>query len=114
MFDIFCGIHEILVLLNKILKMAVDKGTTNYKLLGAYVAKIIGYSTTDFFFKNSLSLNIPRIKEDSTVRKYNLKKFAGRCCWKKLLQRRINLKKMFAEENFLSLSPSRIIMVLCQ
>ena len=27
------------------------KGTTNYKLLGTYVAKIIGYSTIDFFFK---------------------------------------------------------------
>ena len=27
------------------------KGTANYKLLGAYVAKItIGYSTTDFIF----------------------------------------------------------------
>ena len=26
------------------------KGTTNYKLLGAYVAKIIGY-TIDFFFE---------------------------------------------------------------
>ena len=28
------------------------KGTTNYKLLGAYVAKtIIGYSNIDFFFE---------------------------------------------------------------
>ena len=27
------------------------KGTTNYKLLGAYVAKIIGYSAIDFFFR---------------------------------------------------------------
>ena len=27
------------------------KGTTNYKLLGAYVAEIIGCSTIDFFFE---------------------------------------------------------------
>ena len=28
------------------------KGTTNYKLLGAYVAKIIGHGTIiDFFFR---------------------------------------------------------------
>ena len=27
------------------------KGTTNYKLLGAYVAKKFGYSTIDFFFR---------------------------------------------------------------
>ena len=38
------------------------KETTNYKLLGAYVAKIIGYSTINFFFKNSLSLHIFRKK----------------------------------------------------
>ena len=36
------------------------KGKTNYKLLGAYVAKIIGYSTIDFSLKNTLSLNIFR------------------------------------------------------
>ena len=29
----------------------MDKETTNYKLLGAYAAKIIGYSTIDFFFE---------------------------------------------------------------
>ena len=29
----------------------MDKGTTNYKLLVAYVAKIIGYSTINFFFE---------------------------------------------------------------
>ena len=29
----------------------INKGTTNYKLLGAYVAKIFGYSTFDFFSK---------------------------------------------------------------
>ena len=28
------------------------KGTTSYKLLGAYVANIIGYSTIDFVLKN--------------------------------------------------------------
>ena len=27
------------------------KGTSNYKLLGAYAPKIIGYSTIDFFRK---------------------------------------------------------------
>ena len=27
----------------------MDKEETNYKLLGAYVAKIIAYSTIDFF-----------------------------------------------------------------
>ena len=29
----------------------VYKGTTNYKLLGAYVGKLISYSTIDFFSK---------------------------------------------------------------
>ena len=33
----------------------MDKGITNYKLLGAFEAKIIVYSTIDFFFsKDSL------------------------------------------------------------
>ena len=46
------------------------KGAINYKLPVAYVAIIIGYSTIDFFFsKNSLSLNIFRTREDSTVKK---------------------------------------------
>ena len=47
------------------------KGITNYKLLGAYVAKIIGYtnSTIHFFFsRNSFSLNIFSTREDSTVK----------------------------------------------
>ena len=47
----------------------MDKGTTNYKLLGAYVAKIIGYSTIDFFSKNSLSLNIFCTRKGSFVKK---------------------------------------------
>ena len=39
------------------------EGTTNYKLLGAYVAEIIiGYSIIDFFSKTSLSLNIFRTR----------------------------------------------------
>ena len=47
------------------------KVTTDYKLLGAYVVKIIGYSAIVFFFfsKNSLSLNIFSTREDSTVKK---------------------------------------------
>ena len=47
----------------------MQKGTTNYKLIGVYVAKIIGFSTIDFFLKNSLSLNIFSTREDSTVKK---------------------------------------------
>ena len=61
------------------------KGITNYKLQGVYVAKIIGCtnSTIHFFFrKNSLSLNMFSIREDSTVKKIK-KTFAGRCFWKK-------------------------------
>ena len=50
------------------------KGKTNYKLLGAYVAKIIGYSTIDFSSKNTLSLNIFRTREDNTVKKNKIKK----------------------------------------
>ena len=45
------------------------KETTTYKLLVAYVAKIIGFSNIDFFSKNSLSLNIVSTREDSTVKK---------------------------------------------
>ena len=41
------------------------KGTTNYKLLEAYVAKIIGYSTTNLFRKIAKAST----KEDSTVKK---------------------------------------------
>ena len=45
------------------------KGTTNYKLLGAYVARKTGYSSIDFFSKKSLNLNIFSTREDSTVKK---------------------------------------------
>ena len=57
------------------------KETTNYKLLGACMAKTIGYSTIKCFSKNNLSLNIFRTKEDSTVKQIKIKK---------CLQRRIN------------------------
>ena len=61
------------------------KGATNYKLLGAYVARKIGSSTIDMIFsKNSLNLNIFSNREDSTVKKYN-KMFAGRCFRQKII-----------------------------
>ena len=73
----------------------MHKGKTNYKLLGAYVAKIIANSIIDFSSKNSLSLNIFSTIGDSTVKKNKTKKIAEAHL----------LKKLFAEENFSSPPP---------
>ena len=83
------------------------KGTTNYKLLGAYVSKtIIGYSTIDFFFqKISLSLNIFCTREDSTVKNSNKKMFAGECFWKKNDCRGALIKKNVCRGQFLNPPP---------
>ena len=71
-------------------KWKMDKETTNYKLLGAYAAKIIGYSTIDFFSKNSL--NIFHTREDRTVKKLKKSKNVcrGALIKKNCLQRKIS------------------------
>ena len=75
------------------------KKKANFNLLKAYVAKMIGYSTIDFFERKSSNVNIFSTREDGTVKKKCLQEGAfgkKNDCRGALVKK----KKLFAEENF--------------